>query len=80
MLEVKSAKITEKGQICIPGELRKASGFRIGAKVAIFAYKDRMEVRPIGSISEKIETAIASERSLAKDWLSPEEDRAWKNL
>ena len=25
-------------------------------------------------------TALASEKALAKDWLSPEEDRAWKDL
>lgn len=29
---------------------------------------------------EKIETHFASEDSLAKDWLKPEEDEAWKNL
>jgi hypothetical protein len=34
-----------------------------------------------GRISkEKIGTAIASESSLRKDWLSPEEDKAWKDL
>ena len=27
-----------------------------------------------------IGTAIASEKSLEKDWLKPEEDEAWKNL
>ena len=29
---------------------------------------------------EKIGTAIASETSLKKDWLKPEEDKAWKDL
>ncbi len=29
---------------------------------------------------EKIGTAIASETSLKKDWLRPEEDQAWKDL
>ncbi|MDP3741733.1 MAG: hypothetical protein Q8R15_00285 [Candidatus Micrarchaeota archaeon] len=27
-----------------------------------------------------VETAIASEKSLAKDWLSKEDEKAWKNL
>jgi hypothetical protein len=31
-------------------------------------------------IQRKSETAIASESSLAKDWLSPEEDQAWQGL
>ena len=26
------------------------------------------------------ETALLSERSLAKEWLSPEEDEAWRDL
>ncbi|OPY50483.1 MAG: hypothetical protein A4E49_02701 [Methanosaeta sp. PtaU1.Bin112] len=29
---------------------------------------------------EKIEKAILSESTLAKDWLSPEEDEAWEDL
>ncbi len=29
---------------------------------------------------DKIQTDIASQSSLAKDWLRPEEDEAWKNL
>ncbi|OYQ63599.1 DUF2281 domain-containing protein [Pseudanabaena sp. SR411] len=29
---------------------------------------------------EKLEITIMSESSLAKDWLSPEEDEAWQDL
>lgn len=32
------------------------------------------------SLKEKLETAIASESSLKKDWLRPEEDAAWRDL
>lgn len=31
-------------------------------------------------VREKIETAIASESSLRKDWQKPEEDEAWQGL
>ncbi len=31
-------------------------------------------------LQEKIEISIMSESSLAKDWLKPEEDEAWKDL
>jgi len=31
-------------------------------------------------LREKIDTAIASETSLRKDWLLPEEDEAWQGL
>ena len=29
---------------------------------------------------ERLDTAIASESSLKKDWLKPEEDEAWQSL
>ena len=32
------------------------------------------------SIKERMNIAIASESSIKKDWLSPEEDEAWQNL
>ena len=32
------------------------------------------------SMDDKIYTHLASEKTLAKDWLSPEEDEAWKDL
>ena len=31
-------------------------------------------------IKERLDIAIASESSLKKDWLRPEEDEAWQNL
>ncbi|CAN1209906.1 hypothetical protein TUMEXPCC7403_06750 [Tumidithrix helvetica PCC 7403] len=31
-------------------------------------------------LQEKTEISIMSESSLAKDWLSPEEDEAWQDL
>lgn len=31
-------------------------------------------------IKENLEITIASESSLSKDWLSQEEEQAWKNL
>jgi hypothetical protein len=31
-------------------------------------------------IKERVDTTIASESSLRKDWLRPEEDEAWQSL
>lgn len=36
-----------------------------------------VQVRVVGG---RFETAIASEPSLCKDWLKPEEDAAWQDL
>ncbi|OIO74445.1 MAG: DUF2281 domain-containing protein [Elusimicrobia bacterium CG1_02_37_114] len=32
------------------------------------------------SMNEKLKITMASEPSLRKDWLKPEEDKAWQNL
>lgn len=33
-----------------------------------------------GTIKDKSETHLASERSLAKDWLTAKENKAWQDL
>ena len=80
LVEIKSATITEKGQIAIPKNMRKTKAFKTGSKIAILSFKDHIELRPMNQISSKIETAIASEKSLAKEWNSKEDEEAWKNL
>ena len=80
LIEVKTAKITEKGQIAIPKDIRDIEGFKEGSKVAILAFEDRIELRPMNQINEKMFTALASEKSLAKLWNTKEEDKAWKHL
>lgn len=80
LIEMKSAKITEKGQIAIPKDIRDIEGFKVGTKIAILAFENHVELRPMNQISEKVLCAIASEKSLAKDWLSKEDEKAWKNL
>ncbi len=73
---MKTATITEKGQIAIPKDLRKIEGFKAGSKLVILAFKDHVELRPM----KQVATMLASEKSLAKDWLSKEENKRWKHL
>jgi AbrB family looped-hinge helix DNA binding protein len=80
LVEIRSATITDKGQIAIPRDMRDAEGFKTGSKIAILAFKDRIELRPLKQVSDRIATAIASEKSLAKHWRRKEEDKAWRNL
>ena len=79
LLEMRTATITKKGQISIPIDIRKGN-FGNGSKIAILAFKDRIELRPMKQISKSMQTAFASEKSLAKDWNTKGEDRAWKDL
>ncbi len=80
ILEIRTAKITSKGQIAIPKEIRKNKQFKDGEKIAILAYPDRIELRPLKRISKNMETAIASEKALSKEWNSNEDEEAWKAL
>ncbi len=80
LLGIKSATITKKGQIAIPRAIRAKKGFKIGTKIAILGFEDRIEIRPLKQISKKLATTIASEKVLSKDWDTQDEENAWKNL
>lgn len=44
-------------------------------------YIDFIEQKKLRKQNEKItDITLASEKSLAKDWLKPEEDEVWKDL
>ncbi len=80
--EIRTATITQKGQICIPNVARNLAGFKEGAKISIVVYTDRVELRPLGkeNMSEALLSMLASEEALAKNWLSKEDEEAWKDL
>ena len=80
LIEIKTATITKKGQIAIPKDIRNSEGFKTGSKIAILAFENHVELRPMKQVSERMATAIASEKVLAKDWNSKEDETAWKNL
>jgi AbrB family looped-hinge helix DNA binding protein len=80
LISLKSVTITKKRQIALPKELKNNKLFKNGNKLVVLSFNDRIELRPLKSISKSLENSILSENSLAKDWLSKEEDKAWKNL
>ncbi len=49
----------------------------IGKKVEVIAFTIEETVT---ENTDKTLTYYASEKALAKDWLTPEEDKAWHNL
>lgn len=65
LIGIKTATITEKGQIVIPRSVRNI--FQPGEKVAILAYKNRIEMRPLSTVQEALSSAYASEKTLKKD-------------
>lgn len=80
--DIRTATITEKGQICIPSIARTLAGFKEGTKISVVVYTDRVELRPLKQekMSEALLCMLASEEVLAKNWMSKEDEEAWKDL
>ncbi len=79
LVDMRTATITSKGQVVIPKDVRKGD-FKTGSKIAILAYQDRIELRPIKQVSDSMRSALATEKVLAKGWNTKQEDEAWKHL
>jgi AbrB family looped-hinge helix DNA binding protein len=80
LIDIKTVTLTGKGQVSIPKNLRNAASLAENQKIAILTYDDHLELRPMKQINDKLFTALASEKALAKDWLSKEDEKAWKGL
>jgi AbrB family looped-hinge helix DNA binding protein len=72
-MQIDTTKMSSRGQIVIPLDLRK--GINEGDKLIVIRKDDEIILRK--SIPE---TALMSEKSLAKTWLNKEEDEIWKDL
>lgn len=80
--EIRTVTITSKGQVCIPNIARNIAGFKEGTKISVVVYTDRVELRPLKKekMNESLLCMLASEEALAKNWLSKEDEEAWKDL
>jgi antitoxin component of MazEF toxin-antitoxin module len=64
--------------IRIPKPLLLQSG--LGNNVQIVAKAGEIRITAAEPSTKRSETALLSENTLAKDWLRPEEDKAWASL
>jgi len=80
--EIRTATITQKGQISIPSIARQLAGFKEGTKISVVVYADKVELRPFQKekLNDSLMGMLASEEALAKNWLSKEDEEAWKDL
>jgi AbrB family looped-hinge helix DNA binding protein len=80
--DIKIVTITNKGQICIPHVARNLAGFKEGTKISVVVYTDRVELKPMKKekLNDALMSMLASEEVLAKNWLSKEDEEAWKDL
>lgn len=70
--------VGEKGQIVIPKKIRDDLKIGKGTKLLVSEDKNKITIQPISD--ERLFFMLLSEESLAKDWLTEEEDKAWENL
>jgi AbrB family looped-hinge helix DNA binding protein len=72
-MEIDTTKMSSRGQIVIPLEMRK--NIKEGEKLIMIKKGDGIIIKK--SIPE---TALWSEESLARTWLTDAEDEAWGDL
>ena len=80
LIGMKTVTITGKGQIAIPKSMRKTKAFKEGAKLAVFAFQNQIILRPLDQVKEELGWMKLGEETLSKNWLSKEDEKAWKNL
>jgi AbrB family looped-hinge helix DNA binding protein len=81
-------EVRKKNQITLPIELIKQFDLKEGDVLTVETNKQQIILKPavvipkdqLPILRDKIETYVASESTLRKDWLEPAEDIAWKNL
>ena len=71
--------VDRRGRLTIPGSIRKKMGVKEGDIFLIREEKERLVCQKI-SISSSFQMMQATERILSRDWDTPEEDEAWKDL
>ncbi|MFH1240213.1 MAG: AbrB/MazE/SpoVT family DNA-binding domain-containing protein [Candidatus Diapherotrites archaeon] len=85
MSEVEIITVSKKGQVVLPKNIREQLHIHQGSKLLLIQKEDKITLSKVDSLidkepNEKKFTLLASEKSLAKDWLSKEEEKAWKDL
>lgn len=89
-VRIRAVTMSPRGQIVIPEDMRK--DLKLSSREALVLIERGNEVVMrkesdvasdiLGkeSAAEKMSSALLSEKALAKEWLSKEEDLAWKHL
>ena len=81
MGNVEIITLSEKGQVVLPKKVRDDLKLKQGTKLLLVEKSGKICLTKADALfKEKNASAILSEKSLAKAWLSKEEDEAWKCL
>jgi AbrB family looped-hinge helix DNA binding protein len=78
LVGIKTVTLTEKGQIALPKELRQRKGFKTGSKLAVLAFENHIELRPLEGIDEKTVSSSKGE-NIQIDWTKCQ-PRVWHKM
>lgn len=81
MTQVAIITVSRKGQVVLPKNVREEMRVNQGSKLLLIEKEGRVTLSKLDTLlKDKSFTLLTSEKSLAKDWLSKEEEKAWKDL
>jgi len=81
MAQVEIITVSKKGQVVLPKNVREEMRIGDGSKLLLVEKSGKATLTKIDPLlQENLSTVLASEKSLAKDWLSKQEEEAWKDL
>lgn len=89
-MRIRTATMGERGQIVIPEEMRTDLNLQKKEALVLIERNNEIILRKESevipkilekeNVLEKMSSALLSEKSLAKDWMKKEEDKAWEDL
>lgn len=89
-IRIRTVTMSERGQIVIPEDMRKDLSLSSKEALVLIECDNELLLKKESSVAsdilrqdsavDKLSSALLSEKSLAKDWLSKEEEQAWKHL
>lgn len=71
------SSITSKGRVTIPNALRKAAGLKTGDKLIFRLEGDRIIVTKLNTAKDSYLNSISLN---LEEWLSDEDEEAWRDL
>lgn len=73
-MEISTTRLSSRGQIVIPVEMR--NHLKEGDNLVIIKKGEELVIKK----EQEVSSAFADNKLLAQDWLSKEDEEAWKNL
>lgn len=83
-MTIKTVRVSEKGQIAIPREVRESAGIEKGDVLVVFQDNERILLQKVQTVAKKAEDEFAylvklSEKTFAKLW-SNKKDEVWDKM